>query len=212
VWLFTGNRNAPTNRGARNAQVLQTAFDEADDFVLARFRLNEGGIFLVKIEQRLLERGKFEEVVLFRNGFRGPAAIGTVVARLGVVYEGVVVNAVLAGVVALVDVAVFLAQLEKPLHGADMFQVGGANELVGGQSKLIPQIAPLVGHSGDKFGFGDVGLFRGAFYVDAVFVGAGGHHHFVAAHALVAANHVGDHRGVGVADVRQAVCVVDRRG
>ncbi len=38
------------------------------------------------------------------------------------------------------------------------------------------------------------------------------HHHVVAIHALVAANRVRDDGGVSVPDMRQAVCVVNRRG
>ena len=57
-------------------------------------------------------------------------------------------------------------------------------------TEFIPERAPGVGHVGDKFGFGDAGFLGGALDVDAVLVGAGGHHDFIAAHALVAANGV----------------------
>src|SRR5260370_36762413 len=60
VWLFTGDGNAPAEGGARNAEIFQAAFDEADDFVFAAFRLNEIGIFFIEIEQRVLKRGKFK--------------------------------------------------------------------------------------------------------------------------------------------------------
>jgi len=113
--------------------------------------------------------------------------------------------------VAFVDVAVFFAEFEEPLDRADVFEIGGANEFVGGNTEFVPEGAPGFGHFGDEFGFGDACFFRGAFDVDAVFVGAGGHHDVVAAHALVAANHVGDDGGVRVADVREPVGVVDGR-
>src|SRR5208283_3398840 len=148
----------------------------------------------------------------FGEGFERASAVRAILAGLGVVYEGVVVDAVLAGVVAFVDVAVFSAAPEKPLHGADVFQIGGAHEFVGGNTEFIPEGAPGLGHVGDEFPFGDAGFFGGAFDVDAVLVGAGGHHDVVAAHAFVAANRITHHGGVGVADVRQAVRVVDRRG
>src|SRR4029077_6813151 len=138
-------------------------------------------------------------------------AIGAVVSGLGVVHESVVVDAVLAGVVAFVDVAVFPAELEKPLHGADVLEIGGADEFVGGDAEFVPKGAPGVGHFGDVFGFGDAGLFGGAFDVDAVLVGAGGHDDVVAAHALVAADDIGDDGGVGVADVGEPIGVVDGR-
>src|ERR1700676_53714 len=71
VRLFSGNRNAPADGGASDAEIFEAAFDEAEDFVLSGLGLNEIGIFFVEIEQRLLERREFEEIVGFRDGFGG---------------------------------------------------------------------------------------------------------------------------------------------
>src|SRR5205807_7235395 len=122
------------------------------------------------------------------DSFGGTAAVGTIVARLGVIHKGVVVNAVLAGVVPFVDVAVLPAQFEKPLHGADVAKIGGANKFVSGHAEFVPEASPGSSHLGNEFGFGDACFFRGAFDVNAVFVGTGGHHDFIAAHTLVTAN------------------------
>src|SRR4029434_3260722 len=77
--FFPRNGNTPANCGARNAEILQAAFHEGDNFVLPAFGLNEIGVFLVEVEKRLLKRGQPEEVVFLRNGFRGSPAVGTVV-------------------------------------------------------------------------------------------------------------------------------------
>src|SRR5262249_9166826 len=106
VRLFAGHGNAPANGGAGDAEVFQTAFNEADDFVLAGFRLDEIGILAIEVEQRLLKGGELEEIVFFRDGFERASAIRTVVARFRVVHEGVVVNAVLAGIMTFINVAV----------------------------------------------------------------------------------------------------------
>src|SRR5262249_40504427 len=87
---------APTNRGARDAEVFQTTFDETDDFVPPRFGLDEVGILPVKIEQRLLKGRKLKEVVFFSDCFRGAAAIGAVVTGRCVGHKGIVIDAVLA--------------------------------------------------------------------------------------------------------------------
>src|SRR5205814_6924723 len=102
VRLFTGNGDAPSNRSAGNAQIAQAAFDEAQYFVAARFRLDEFRMLGVPIEKRLLKRREFEEIVGFGDGFRGPPAIGTILARLYVDIS-IVINAVLPGVMAGVD-------------------------------------------------------------------------------------------------------------
>ena len=211
VRLFAGNGNAPTNGGAGDTKIFQAAFDKADDFVFAAFRLNKLGILFIEIKQRFLECGKLEEIVFFGEGFGGAAAVGTIVTGLSVVHKSVVVDAVLAGVVAFVDVAVFAAKFEEPLHGAHVLKIRGTNEFVGRNAEFEPQCAPGVSHFGYEFGFGDTGFFSGAFDIDAVFVGAGSHDHLVAAHTFVAADDIGDDGGVGVADVRQAIGVVDRR-
>src|SRR5260370_12112755 len=65
VWFFAGNGNAPTNRSARDAQVAEAALDEAENFVAARFGLNEIRMFGVPIEERLLEGGEFEVEIGF---------------------------------------------------------------------------------------------------------------------------------------------------
>src|SRR5262249_53560547 len=82
VGLFSRDGDAPANRGAGDAEVLQPAFHETDDLVAARLRLDESRVFAIEIEERLFECGEFEEVVFFGESFERPAAIGTVVPRL----------------------------------------------------------------------------------------------------------------------------------
>ncbi len=211
VWFFAGNGNAPTNRSARDAQVAEAALDEAENFVAARFGLNEIRMFGVPIEERLLECGELEVEIGFGDGFRGTATVGAVLAGL-YVDVGVVVDAVLPGVMTGIDETVVAALFEKPLDSVGVFEIGGADKFVALDAEFVPKSTPFGGHFRDEFGFGYAGFFGGALDVDAVFVSAGGHHDLVAAHALVAADGVTHDRGIRVADVRQAVRVVDRRG
>src|SRR5216683_1562802 len=211
VGLLAGNGNAPANRSSRDAQVAEAAFDKTENFVATGFGLDEIGMLGVPIEKRLLECGELEVEIGFGNGFRGTAAIGAVLAGL-YVDVGVVVDAVLAGVVSGVDETIVSALLEKPLHGVRVLQVGSTNKFVALDTEFVPEGAPLRGHFRDEFGFRNAGLFRGALDVDAVLIGAGGHDHVVAAHAFVAADGVAHDGRVSVADMRQAVRVVNRRG
>jgi hypothetical protein len=91
--------------------------------------LNEVGILFVEIEQDVLERGKFEEIVCLSDGFRRPAAIRARFPRLHVNVR-VVINAVLAAVVTRIDIAVFAAEFEQPLHRASVAHFGGADKFV----------------------------------------------------------------------------------
>src|SRR5207245_10422361 len=105
--------------------------------IAARFRLDEVGILLVEIQQRLLKRGQFEKVVFFGDRFRGPAAIGAVVTGLGIRDEGMVVNAVLSSVVAFVDITVLVAEANEPLHGAYVPEVRGVDVLSRRLAKFV---------------------------------------------------------------------------
>src|SRR5207253_6132203 len=126
VRLFTGNRNAPTNRSASDAQIAQAALDKAQYFVAPRFRLDEFRMLGVPIEKRLLKRREFEEIVGFGDGFGGPPAIGTILARLYVDIR-IGIDAVHPGVIAGVDEDGFAAQLKKPLYGVRVLQIRSAN-------------------------------------------------------------------------------------
>ena len=99
-------RDAPFEGGAGDREVLQTAADEADDFIAARFGRDEIRVVFVVLQQLVGEGRELEEVVFFGDGFGGAAAIGAGVAGLGVVDVEFVEDAVLAGVAAFVDVAV----------------------------------------------------------------------------------------------------------
>jgi len=77
---------------------------------------------------------------------------------------------------AFIDVSRFAEEFEEPLHGADVAEIGGADKFLGGEAQFVPEGAPSVRHFGDKFRFRHASFFCGAFDIDAVFVGAGGHH------------------------------------
>src|ERR1700722_16455687 len=56
--------DAPIERGSRNRQIPQAAFDEADDFVLARVGTDEIRLALVQRQELVLVGGQFEEIAL----------------------------------------------------------------------------------------------------------------------------------------------------
>src|ERR1700684_3326014 len=74
--LLAGNGNAPADRSARDAEIAQATFDEGEDFIAARFGLNEVGILSVEIEQDVLKRRELEEIVVFGDGLGRASALG----------------------------------------------------------------------------------------------------------------------------------------
>src|SRR3979411_311717 len=63
LWI-AGNLDAPIERGARNRQISQSAFDEADNLVLARVRADEIRLAVIKRQKLVLISGQFEEIAL----------------------------------------------------------------------------------------------------------------------------------------------------
>ncbi len=123
---------------------------------------------------------KFSSVI----GLGGPAAVRARIARLRVVHVQVVMDAVLAGVGAFVDVAVLAAALEQVLHDARVLRAGGALEVVDLQPEQLPLLLELGGDHVAVFLRRLAHALGGALDVDTVLVGAGGQHGAVALHAF----------------------------
>ena len=101
---------------------------------------------------------------------------------------------------------------DQRLHGARVFRRSGADKIGVLNAEQLPEIAKNLLVLVDQFLRRDAELFRGALDVHAVLVGAGEIGHVVAAHSLVARDHVADDRRVGRAHVRPRIRVVNRRG
>ena len=57
--------NTPVKRRTRNGEVLQSALYKRNDLIATRFWTNKIRIFLVKLQQRLLEIRKLKEPIFF---------------------------------------------------------------------------------------------------------------------------------------------------
>ena len=210
------HRHPPGEGGAGDAQILQPGLDEVvHHLVDPGAGLEEVGVF-----QQVLDLvgvlGQAEEVGLLLGVLDGPAAVGALaVHQLGLRPEGLAGLAVLAHVLALVDVPVFVHLFEDLLDGGHVVVVGGADEPVVGDVHQLPQVLhPLL--PGDdavheRLG-GDAGLLGLVLNLLAVLVGAGEEHHVVALEPLVPGHGVGGHGAVGVADVELVRGVVDGGG
>src|SRR6185437_12460264 len=75
VTVAAGHGHTPVEAGARDAEILEAALDEADHFVAAALRPDELRVRRIMIEQRLLVLGQAEEPALLDRPFyrRSPA-------------------------------------------------------------------------------------------------------------------------------------------
>src|ERR1700682_3003990 len=61
---IAGNLDAPSERGSRNRPIPQSAFDEADNFVLARVGADEIRLTGIECEKLVLISRQFEKITL----------------------------------------------------------------------------------------------------------------------------------------------------
>src|SRR5207247_3742979 len=121
-------------------------------------------------------------------------------------------EAVVAAVLAEVDLARVPERLEDPLHDGLVPLLGGADEVVVADPQPLPRLAEL---GGDAVGIGPglhARLGCGLGDLVAVLVGAGQDAHVVASQPVIAGHRVGDDRRVGVPQVGRRVPVVARGG
>ena len=209
------HRNAPLERGAADAQVLQARAQEVvEHLVGAGRRLDEVRVGLDIVDEPVLILAHAEEVALLARRLGGAAAVRAEVALLELRGrpEGLAFGAVLALVGTLVDVALLVELLEDLLHGLDVALVRGADEVVVLDVHQLPQILGGGDDLIDKL-LGRLAGLRGlALDLLAVLVRAGEEIGVVAKLLFEARHRVRGHGGVGVADVHVAAGVVDGRG
>jgi hypothetical protein len=208
-----GDRDAPLDGGAGHAGVLQALLDEGDHLVLAALRLDELGVLLVELQQAVGVLAGLEEIGFLVGIVDLTAAVGALaVHELAVGPEALAGLAVVADVLALVDVALLIQFGEDLLAGLHVVVVGGADEAVVADIQQLPQVFDggddlvnvlLGGHAG-----------IGGLILDllAVLVGAGQEHDVIALHPLEARQRIAGHGGVAVADVQLIAGVVDGGG
>jgi hypothetical protein len=90
-----------------------------------------------------------------------------------------------------------------------VLRAGGALEIVDIEAERLPLVFEFAGNHVAEFLGRFPGAPGGSLHVDAMLVGTGGEHGVEAPHALKALDRIRRDGGVGVADVRSGIDVVD---
>ena len=208
-----GDGDAPLDGGAGDAGVLQALLDEGDHLVLPALGLDELGVLLVELEQTVGVLAGLEEVGLLVGLVDLAAALGALaVHQLAVGPEALAGLAVVADVLALVDVALLVQLGENLLAGLHVVVVGGADEAVVADVHQLPQVLDGGDDLIDVLLRSHAGVGGLVLNLLAVLVGAGQEHDVAALHPLEACQRVAGHGGVAVADVQLVAGVIDRCG
>ncbi len=219
VGVVARHRHAPIERGPGDRQIPQALADKAHHLVLAGGGHDEIRVFLVKRQQLVGVFRELEEIAgllhpLHRRARRRQllARVVGVVRQLALVEISLVPHAVPTGIAVEVNIAGIGQHFPDRLARLDVAGLRGADEIIVGEVQR-PRHLPKMGgvliakslglHPGGDGGFLDL---------LAVFVSAGQEVHIEPVQALKARHHVGRDRLVGMAQVRQAVHIGNRRG
>src|SRR5207247_180843 len=204
--LVPGDRHAPRLARAADAEVRQTARDEAPSLVVPEPWQDKIRPLVVEREQALLVRRQPEEVVLLLDVLGRGAVLGAeAVDEIGLVLELLAADAVEPRVDVLVDVAVVVDALEELLDEALVPLVGRADEEVVLSIDTPRQLAPVVGDAVDVLLWVEPLLLGDSEHLGRVLVCTREEEGLVAALAVMPDDYVGRDGRVRVADVRRRV-------
>ena len=210
-----GNLDAPFEPTSRpgNAQVFERLAQEAQHFVAITFGPDEIGMRGDVVQQPVLILAHAEEVVLLLHEFGSGLMIGTLAVHqflLG--QKALAAGAIVPAVLADVDFAAVVDTLQNFLYESHVVGIGGTDEAVGRHVEPRPQAAETAADLvHQRLRCGASGRRRSSDLV-AVLVGSGDEERVVAEQAMVTPQRVRQHRGVGRADVRVGVHIVNGSG
>ena len=135
------NLDAPVDIGARNRKVIETAVDEGNNFVANTGGLDEIGLSRIEIQQLLLERAHFEEIVFFfqhlnRSRVDG-AELGALkfagsVFQIGEWFVFFTTHTIKTFVFPLINKSFVVEECQKLLDRTFVAFLRGANEIIVG--------------------------------------------------------------------------------
>ena len=215
VLVVEGQGHAPGKAflGARDAQVAQRLFQESQDFVFARLRPHESWIRIDVFDQPILVLAHFEKVIGLAD-LPDRAAAFRAVAFLQILFgeEAFAGRAVPALVGVAVDFTAIEEVLQDFLHHTRVPFFRRADEVGIGNIEPRPQFLEADVEFVHVLLGGNATLAGGLLHLLSVLVRAGEEEHFLPFQAMVTRGHIGGDGGVGVADVRHIVDVVNRGG
>src|SRR5436853_6013382 len=138
---IVGHGHTPFECRAADRQVAQPAAHKRHHLVAPRVRTDEVWLCGIETEQLVLKRRELEEVVFFMNRLGGAPALRTGRAGADRIDVQLVVDAILSGVRALVDITIIANLPPKSLHTFLVPIRSGANVVVVGQAETIPYLA-----------------------------------------------------------------------
>ncbi len=208
------HRNTPGKAGSGNAQIRQPWLEEiVDHFFLSGFGGYEIRIGFDVLFQLFLVFGHLEKVGFFFGFFcLSPAFGANAVMNLGIGEKGFARGAIPSFIFTFIDVTLGIQLIENGCHGFFMIFIGGPDEFVVGGIHQIPHFPDFACHLVHIFLGMNPGFFGTFLYFYTVFIGTRQEKNIFPNESLIPGNGVRKHHLIGVADMRLAGCIRNRRG
>ncbi len=203
---------AQARLGPADAEVAEGLAQEAEHLVGSLLGHDEARVGLDVVDQGLLVLAHAEEVVLLADGDHGVAGRALAVQQLLLGVEALLGDIVPALVVVGVDLALGPQVGEHALHHCLVLGHRRADVEVVADAQPFPDLGEARAQLVAVFLRAHAPLLGRLLHLLAVLVRAGQKERRVPEQAVVAREHVGQHRRVGVAQVRLVVDVVNWRG
>ena len=161
VLRIDGDRDAPVERGARNAEVVEALLDEVDHLVAARDRLDEVRMVLDVLQHAVRILAHLEEVRLLGDFLHRAVAVRAASVLVELVFRPVALarRAVEAFVGTLVDVTLRVDAVEDLLHDALVALLRRADEVIVADVEAFPEILEARHDLIDVLDWRDASLF-----------------------------------------------------
>ena len=161
VLRVDGDRDAPVERGARDAEVVEALLDEVDHLIAARDRLDEVRMVFDVLQHAVRVLAHLEEVRFLGDFLHRAVAVRAAAVLIELVFRPIALarRAVEAFVGALVDVALRVDAVEDLLHDALVALLRRADEIIVADVEAFPEILEARHDLVDVLDWRDAGLF-----------------------------------------------------
>ena len=213
VLRVDGHGDAPVERRAADAEVIEPLLDEIDHLVAARHRLDEIRMVLDVLEHAVLVFAHLEEIRFLRDLLHRAVAIRAAAVLIKLVFRPVALagRAVESLVLALVDVALRVDAAENLLHDALVALLRRADEIIVADGESFPEVLEARDDLIRVLDGRHARLLGLLLDLEPVLIRAREEEDIVPLQTVETRDGVGDRRAVSVADVELRARIVDRR-
>ena len=205
--------DAPVERRARNAEVIEALLDEIDHLVAARHRLDEIRMALDIREDAILIFAHLKEISFFRDFLHGAVAVRAAAVLVQLVLRPVAFarRAVQPFVLAFINVALRVNAAENLLHDTLVALLRRADEIIVADVQPLPERLEARDDLIGILNWLYPGLLGLLLDLQPMLIRARQEKHIVAREAVIPRDGIGNRRAIRMTDMQLRTRIIDRR-